>query len=54
MTKRALDAHRFDAAVGIGEGGDADDGVELEQGNGRGRIVEVDLARLELLLQSVR
>ncbi len=54
MTKRALDAHRPDAAVGVGEGGDADDGVELEQGDGRGWIVEVDLGRFDLLLQSAR
>ena len=54
MTKCALDTHRLDAAVGVGEGGDPDDGVELEQGDGRGWIVEVDLARLDLLLQSVR
>ena len=32
MAKRALDAHRLDAAVGVGEGGDADDSVQLEQG----------------------
>ena len=53
VTKRALDAHRLDAAVGVGEGGDTDDGVELEQGDGRRWIVEVDLAGLDLFLQSV-
>ena len=54
VTKRALDAHRLDAAVRVGEGGDTDDGVELEQGDGRGWIVEVDLGRFDLLLQSAR
>src|SRR4029077_12401282 len=54
VTKRALDAHRPDAAVGIGKGGDADDGVELEQRDGRGRSAEFDLAGFDLPLQSVR
>ena len=45
--------HRLDAAVGVGEGGNPDDGAELVQGDSRGWIVEVDLARLDLLLQSV-
>ena len=50
MTKRALDAHRLDAAVGVGEGGDTDDSVELEQGDGRGWIVEINFACRELFL----
>ena len=46
-------AHRLDAAVRVGEGGDTDDGVELEQGDSRGWIVEVDFAGLYLFFQSI-
>src|SRR5690348_14195244 len=54
MAECALDAHRLDAAIGVGEGGDTDDRVQLEQRDRRRWIVEVDLACRELLLQSVR
>jgi len=43
VTKRALDAHRLDAAVGVGEGRDANDRFELEQRDRRRWIVEIDL-----------
>ena len=54
MAKRTLDAHRSDAAVGICEGGDADDGIQLKKGNGGRWIVEINFARRELFLQSLR
>ena len=54
MAKRALDPHRSDAAVGIREGGDADDRVQFEKGEGRRWIVEINLPCGELFLQSLR
>ena len=51
VAQRALDAHRLDAAVGVREGGHADDRVELEQRDRRRRILEVDLAGLDLFHQ---
>jgi hypothetical protein len=35
VTKRALDAHRLDAAVGIGKSRDADHRIQLEKGDRR-------------------
>jgi hypothetical protein len=52
VAQRALDAHRLHAAR-VGDRRDADDCVELEQRDGRRRIVEVDLAGLQLFLQRV-
>jgi hypothetical protein len=47
MAERALDAHRLDAAGLVELAGHADHGIELEQREGRGGIVEVDLAGLD-------
>src|SRR3989449_9161975 len=47
----ALDPDRSDAAVGVEEPADAHHRLQFEQRQGGGRIVEVDLAGLELLLQ---
>src|SRR5438046_650311 len=51
VTGRACNADGSDVAVGIENPGHADDGVQLQQGQRRCRIVEIDLAGLELLLQ---
>ena len=54
VAERALNAHRLEAAVGIGKSRDADHCVQLEKGDRRGRVFQVDFPGLELLLQSVR
>jgi hypothetical protein len=54
MAERALDPHRSDTAIGICEGGNADDGIQFEKGDGRRWIVEINFPGGELLLQSCR
>src|SRR5215831_18053558 len=48
-----LDAHRLDGPVGIGERGHADNSIQLEQCDCRRRVIKIDLAGCELLLQSL-
>ena len=52
VTERALDAHRLDAAVGIGESRDADHRVQFQERDGGCGIVEIDLARRDLLFSA--
>ena len=54
MTERALNSHRGDAAAFVEDAGDADHGVELEQLERDGGILEVDLAARDVTLQGAR
>src|SRR5712691_4678035 len=51
MTERALDAHGPQIAAFVEEAGDSHYRIELQERHRRGRVVEVDLARLQLLDQ---
>jgi hypothetical protein len=54
MTKRAMNSHALDAAIGIGGRGNADHRIQLQERNRCRWIVKVDLTRGKLLLQSIR
>src|SRR5215213_8516116 len=54
MTERTLDSHRAHRAIRVCERRHADDGIELEERYRRGRIVKVDCAPRDLLLQCLR
>ena len=54
MTKRALNPHRGDAAAFVEDAGDADHGVELQQFERDGGILQVDLAARDVTLQGAR
>src|SRR5437016_6193429 len=54
MTERALDAHGPEIAAFIEEAGHSHNGVELQERHRRGRVVEIDLARFQLLHQGRR
>src|SRR5215471_4823484 len=49
MTQGALNSHRNQFPLLVEVAGYADNRVELEQGQSRGRIVEIDLATFELI-----
>src|SRR3989441_4502791 len=51
VAEGALDADRFDAAARVEESGHPHDRIQLEQGQGRCRVVEVHFPCLELFLQ---
>src|SRR5439155_20462256 len=48
MAEGALDANRSETPTVVEEPGDSDDGVELEERQRRGRVVEVHLPILQL------
>src|SRR5688572_7966377 len=48
MAQRALDSDGSQSAIVVEEAGHADDRVQLEQCSGRGRVVEINLAGLDL------
>jgi hypothetical protein len=54
MTEGALQADGLEASVRVGMPGHADDGVELEQGERRRRVVEVHPPRPKLILERGR
>src|SRR2546425_502961 len=54
MTERALDTHGPEIAAFIEVAGHSHDGVELQERHRRGRVVEIDLARFQLLHQGRR
>jgi hypothetical protein len=54
MTQRALDADGSQLPIRTEDTGHADDGVQLQQRDGRGRIVEIDLTGLDLRGQGGR
>src|SRR2546426_342371 len=51
MTERALDAHGPQVAAFVEDAGHSHYGVELQERHRRGRVVEIDLAGLQLLDQ---
>ena len=49
VAQRARDTHRVQVAAGVEESLHSNDGIEFQQGHGRGGIVEIDLTTLQSL-----